>query len=124
MIQRLNEKREQDGGFTLIELLVVIVIIGILAGVVVFAVGGIADKGEDSAKESDKRSLQTAEEAFYANTADGTDAVYGTEAQLIGEFIDERSTEHDICVVTSGASYVVVDQGAACAAGSSSDETP
>ncbi len=40
-LDRLRKRREQhadEGGFTLIELLIVIVILGILAGIVVFAV--------------------------------------------------------------------------------------
>ena len=41
--------KKNDEGFTLIELLIVIVILGILATVVVFAVGGITDKGKTSA---------------------------------------------------------------------------
>jgi prepilin-type N-terminal cleavage/methylation domain-containing protein len=65
-LERLNERRQRDGGFTLIELLVVIVIIGILAGVVVFAVGGITDKGEESACEATAKSLETASEAYRA----------------------------------------------------------
>ncbi len=48
-----NEKSVGAKGFTLIELLVVIVILGILAAVVVFAVGGITDKGQDSACKSE-----------------------------------------------------------------------
>ena len=38
--------KKNDEGFTLIELLIVIVILGILATVVVFAVGGITDRGQ------------------------------------------------------------------------------
>ena len=41
--------KKQDEGFTLIELLIVIVILGILATVVVFAVSGIRDSGDQSA---------------------------------------------------------------------------
>jgi prepilin-type N-terminal cleavage/methylation domain-containing protein len=41
--------KRKDEGFTLIELLIVIVILGILAAVVVFAVNGITDRGEKSA---------------------------------------------------------------------------
>jgi prepilin-type N-terminal cleavage/methylation domain-containing protein len=69
-LQRLNERRKQDEGFTLIELLVVIVILGILAAVVVFAVGGITDRGAESACEATAKSVETASEAYYAqNTA-------------------------------------------------------
>ena len=44
-----------DAAFTLIELLIVVVILGVLATVVVFAVGGIVDRGEVSALASDWR---------------------------------------------------------------------
>ena len=63
------EKKAKEEGFTLIELLVVIVILGILAAVVVFAVGGITDKGEDAACEATGQSIEVAIEAFRANSA-------------------------------------------------------
>lgn len=67
MFKRLHQARTDDeAGFTLVELLVVIVILGILAAVVVFAVGGIKDKGQGSACSIDKRTLATAEEAYFA----------------------------------------------------------
>ena len=58
--------KKQDEGFTLIELLIVIVILGILATVVVFAVSGIRDSGDKSACEAELRTVQTALEAYYA----------------------------------------------------------
>ncbi|HZQ79789.1 MAG TPA: prepilin-type N-terminal cleavage/methylation domain-containing protein, partial [Acidimicrobiia bacterium] len=63
---RMAEKRNGEGGFTLVELLVVIVILGILAAIVVFAVGGITDKGQTAACSTDKKAIQTAEEAYFA----------------------------------------------------------
>ena len=54
-----------DRGFTLIELLIVIVILGILASVVVFAVGGVTDRGESSTCVTDERTLATAIEAYF-----------------------------------------------------------
>jgi len=58
--------KDRSGGFTLVELLVVIVILGILAGVAVLAVSGISDRGDASACKSEKRSVSTAVEAYYA----------------------------------------------------------
>ncbi|MEY2958304.1 MAG: hypothetical protein RLZZ01_872 [Actinomycetota bacterium] len=61
--------KQRDEGFTLIELLIVIVILGILAAVVVFAVGGITDRGNDSACAADKKTLEVAVEAYYAQAS-------------------------------------------------------
>jgi prepilin-type N-terminal cleavage/methylation domain-containing protein len=66
MMYRVWEDRKSDKGFTLTELLVVIAILGILAAVVVFAVGGIQNNSKDSACKTEKQTLQTAEEAYYA----------------------------------------------------------
>ncbi|MCU1504525.1 MAG: hypothetical protein JWM12_3879, partial [Ilumatobacteraceae bacterium] len=56
----------RDKGFTLVELLIVIVILGVLATVTVFAVRGITDKGKASACDSDKKTLETAVESYFA----------------------------------------------------------
>jgi prepilin-type N-terminal cleavage/methylation domain-containing protein len=55
-----------QSGFTLIELLVVIVILGVLSGIVVFAVSGIQDRGNAAACKTDKKSVEVAVEAYYA----------------------------------------------------------
>jgi general secretion pathway protein G len=49
MMRKIWERRNAEAGSTLVELLVVIVILGILSAVAVFAVGGITDKGKQSA---------------------------------------------------------------------------
>jgi general secretion pathway protein G len=67
MIERIREARKNESGFTLIELLIVIVILGVLAAVVVFAVGGITDKGHQSACKADVKSVESAVEAWAAN---------------------------------------------------------
>ncbi len=68
MLEHIRTRRAQNGdaGFTLIELLIVIVILGILAAIVVFSVGGITDRGNSSACKATKAATQTAAEAFYA----------------------------------------------------------
>lgn len=67
-LQRLHAARvgKGEGGFTLIELLIVIVILGILAAVVVFAVGGITSTGQKAACEADVEAIQVAVEAYRA----------------------------------------------------------
>ena len=95
-----------ERGFTLIELLVVIVILGILAAVVVFAVSGLTNKGQDSSCKIDTRTLRTAEEASYAQ-----DGGYRSEADLHTDgFLDEESDYHDITLVgtsPAGTSYSI-----------------
>lgn len=72
MKKNIQRARENHSGFTLIELLIVIVILGVLAGIVVFAVSGITDKGQTSACKSDYKEVETAIEAYYANSTTGT----------------------------------------------------
>lgn len=66
MLQRIAEARKKESGFTLIELLMVIVILGVLAGIVVFAVQGINDRGEVSACKSEVSTVGVAQEAHFA----------------------------------------------------------
>ena len=77
MLKKLRAAADQESGFTLVELLVVIAILGILAGVVVFSVAGITDRGQDSACKTEASTVKTAEEAYYAKNK-----TYGTFAQL------------------------------------------
>jgi general secretion pathway protein G len=63
-----NRRRMRgQGGFTLIELLIVIAILGILAGVVVFAVGNVTDNADTKACELERRTIKTAIEAAKGN---------------------------------------------------------
>ena len=71
MIEKRKQQRGQ-GGFTLIELLIVIAILGILAGVVVFAVGNISGDAKEQACKIEQRTLETAVEAAKASS-DATD---------------------------------------------------
>lgn len=62
----MANQRSSENGFTLVEVLIVIVILGILASVVVFAVRGLSNRGEDAACGTDARVLSTAAEVYFA----------------------------------------------------------
>jgi prepilin-type N-terminal cleavage/methylation domain-containing protein len=66
VLQRLRALRKNESGFTLTELLIVIVILGVLAGVVIIAVGAFDERGEVAACRSDKKSVEVAVEAYRA----------------------------------------------------------
>jgi general secretion pathway protein G len=68
MLERLRAARENESGFTLIELLIVIVILGVLAGVVVFAVSAFNSDGIAAACKSDIKTISVASESYFAKT--------------------------------------------------------
>ena len=65
MGQRPHAIRKSDSGFTLTELL--IVILGVLTGIVVFAVGQFSNRGEVSACKTAMKTTEVAIETFRAN---------------------------------------------------------
>src|SRR2546421_2487174 len=105
MLKNLQASREWDDknlaqkGFTLVELLVVIVILGILAAVVVFAVSGIQDRGNNSACGTDASTVRTAVEAYRSQGQNF--AANPTMAQLVtAGLLSKAST---LVAITYGA---------------------
>src|SRR3990170_2565546 len=66
MNEYVERLRRDERGFTLIELLIVIVILGILAGIVIFSVGAITDRGSVAACKTDLKTIEVAVEAYRA----------------------------------------------------------
>jgi general secretion pathway protein G len=68
MLEEIRKVRNDESGFTLIELLIVIVILGVLSGIVVFAVSAFNGDGKAVACKSDVKNVEIASEAFYAKS--------------------------------------------------------
>ena len=65
---RADHKNVIEQGFTLVELLIVIVILGVLAGIVVFAVGNLTSNTKTNACATEKSTITTALESYKAQT--------------------------------------------------------
>ena len=103
-LKRRREAGEIDDGFTLIELLIVIVVLGILAAVVVFSLGGITSKSAVAACQADGTTLSTASAAYNAlNGVNPTNnaAIVGTEIQAW-----PNNVPHYAYGIVSGVLYI------------------
>jgi general secretion pathway protein G len=112
---RKRVQGERESGFTLIELLIVIVILGILAAIVIFAVGSARDDSVKSACKADVKTVNTAAEAYKAKKGS-----FPTQAQLTAAGADQvmksypSSSEYTIAYnATTGVATGDITGGAA-----------
>lgn len=104
MINHLRDVRARrrgeelvESGFTLIELLVVIVVLGILAATVVFALSGVTGTSAVAACNSDGKTLDVAVQAYINKPTNTTNSTPSLVAQL--------KSDGDITAVPSNTGY-------------------
>lgn len=113
-----SEKNLAAKGFTLIELLVVIIILGILAGVAIFAINGIDDDANKNSCLNELDTVQVAVEAY--RTRNNTDPT--SNAQLTGSS-GNLSKDPQYWVVGSGGA-ITRDSGTLSKVGNGANECP
>ena len=106
--------RENNEGFTLIELLIVIVVLGILAGVVVFSLGSVTTSSAVAACQASGTTISTAIQAALAENA-GTTI---TQANLLdssltgGPFLQSWPSSTHYAFSISGGVLTLAGKGA------------
>jgi general secretion pathway protein G len=83
-LEALKLSETTKDGFTLIELLIVIVVLGILAAVVIFALGGITGKTAVASCQADGATVATAMAAFKTENPGTTVTTANITADTLG----------------------------------------
>ena len=102
---------QEDNGFTLIEILIVIVVLGVLAAIVVFALGGFTTQSARSACRTDAKTVDVAVSAFrtqHPDTSQVTESGLSTGSEAMLQSWP-ASTSYVISI--AGDSYPVLVAG-------------
>jgi prepilin-type N-terminal cleavage/methylation domain-containing protein len=98
---------ELESGFTLIELLIVIVVLGILAATVVFALSGVTSQSATAACQSDAKSYEVAVAAYADSPSNPGNTQASTTAQLTattggGPYLHSAANNPDYAIAIAG----------------------
>jgi general secretion pathway protein G len=98
-----------ERGFTLVELLIVIVILGILAGIVVFAVGNLTSNAKTNACATEKSTIVTADEAYKANNGS-----FAADMATLVAASNLKTTPADYTVDNAGNVTAIANNAGGC----------
>jgi prepilin-type N-terminal cleavage/methylation domain-containing protein len=99
---------ELESGFTLIELLIVIVVLGILAATVIFALTGVTGQSATAACQSDAKTYEVAVAAYENSPENASNTAPTTTAQLLsgvgtsGAFLHQAANNSGYVVALAG----------------------
>jgi prepilin-type N-terminal cleavage/methylation domain-containing protein len=106
--RRRGEELEFEKGFTLIELLIVIVVLGILAATVIFALTGVTNESAQAACASDAKTYEVAAAAYENAPQNQPNTIPTTTAALLagingsGPFLHQAASSAHYIVAMSG----------------------
>ncbi len=110
--RHFGHQRKGEKGLTLIEVLIVIVVLGVLAAVVVFALGGVSAQSAAAACNADAKTVESAVAAYNAQTGGTPTATAALLTEGSNPYLSSfpSSPYYDISIV-NGQVMVAVPSG-------------